>query len=93
MRLGHVAVDGAKLKANASRHKAMSYGRMKTAEPKLAAEVAAWLSAAETADAAEDAVHGAEQRGDETPSWMADKQHRLERIREPQKLPTPRCSQ
>jgi hypothetical protein len=79
--LKHVAVDGTKLKANASRHKAMSYGRMKTAEPKLAAEVAAWLAAAETADAAEDAEHGAQKRGDETPSWMADKQQRLERIR------------
>ena len=44
VKLGHVAVDGTKLKANASRHKAMSYGRMKTAEPKLAAEVAAWMA-------------------------------------------------
>lgn len=79
--LGHVAVDGTKLKANASRHKAMSYGRMKTAEPKLAAEVAAWMAAAETADAAEDAEHGWQRRGDETPAWMADKQRRLERIR------------
>jgi transposase len=80
VKLGHVAVDGTKLKANASRHKAMSYGRMKTAEPKLAAEVAAWLAAAEAADAAEDGEHGAEMRGDETPRWMADKQSRLERI-------------
>lgn len=79
--LGHVAVDGTKLKANASRHKAMSYGRMKTAEPKLAAEVAAWMAAAEEADAAEDGEHGAQRRGDETPAWMADKQRRLERIR------------
>jgi len=81
VKLGHVAVDGTKLKANASRHKAMSYGRMKTAEPKLAAEVAAWLKAAEAADAAEDAEYGADLRGDETPAWMADKQRRLERIR------------
>lgn len=81
VKLGHVAVDGTKLKANASRHKAMSYGRMKTAEPKLAAEVGAWLAAAETADAAEDAEHGAERRGDETPDWMADKAQRLARIR------------
>lgn len=58
-----------------------SCGRIKTAEPKLTAEVAAWLAAAETADAAEDAEHGAQQRGDETPSWMANKQHRLEGIR------------
>ena len=82
VKLGHVAVDGTKLKANASRHKAMSYGRMKTAEPKLAAEVAAWLAQAEAADKAEDSEHGADRRGDETPDWMADKQRRLERIRQ-----------
>jgi transposase len=81
VKLGHVAVDGTKLKANASRHKAMSYGRMKQAEPKLAAEVEAWLQQAEAADAAEDAEYGADRRGDETPAWMADKQRRLERIR------------
>src|SRR6185437_12473325 len=82
VKLGHVAVDGTKLKANASRHKAMSYGRMKQSEPKLAAEVAAWLKAAEAADAADDAELGADLRGDETPDWMADKQKRLERIRQ-----------
>ena len=81
VKLGHVAVDGTKLKANAGRHKAMSYGRMKTAEPKLAAEVDAWLKAAEAADLAEDAEYGAERRGDETPDWMADKTLRLARIR------------
>ncbi len=82
VKLGHVAVDGTKLKANASRHKAMSYRRMKTAEPKLAAEVQAWLKAAERQDQAEDAEHGADLRGDEMPDWVADKQRRLERIRE-----------
>ena len=81
VKLGHVAVDGTKLKANASRHKAMSYGRMKTTEPRLAAEVAAWLKAAEAQDRAEDAEHGADLRGDETPVWMADKIERLARIR------------
>lgn len=81
VKLGHVAVDGTKLRANASRHKAMSYGRMKTAEPKLAAEVEAWLKAAEAQDRAEDAEHGADLRGDETPDWMADKAARLARIR------------
>lgn len=80
VKLGHVAVDGTRLKANASRHKAMSYGRMKSAEPKLAAEVDAWLKAAEAQDRAEDAAYG-ERRGDEMPDWMADKQQRLERIR------------
>jgi transposase len=77
----HVAVDGTKLKANASRHKAMSYGRMKTAEPALTAEVQAWLDRAHEADAAEDRTHGVDRRGDETPDWMADKQRRLEAIR------------
>ena len=55
---------------------------MKQAEPKLAAEVAAWLKAAEAQDAAEDAEYGADLRGDETPDWMADKQQRLARIRQ-----------
>jgi Transposase and inactivated derivatives len=80
VKLGHVAVDGTKLRANASRHKAMSYKHMVAQEPKLAAEVQAWLDRAEAADAAEDAEHG-EARGDETPEWMADKRRRLERIR------------
>ena len=82
VKLGHVAVDGTKLKANASRHKAMSYGRMKLVEPKLAAEVAQWLAEAEAADKGEDAEHGEGRRGDETPEWMADKVRRLERIRQ-----------
>ena len=81
VKLGHVAVDGTKLRANASRHKAMSYGRMKQVEPRLAAEVAAWLDQAQVADAAEDAQHGPDRRGDEMPDWMADKQRRLDRIR------------
>lgn len=78
---GHVAVDGTKLRANASKHKAMSYKHMVAQEPKLAAEVQAWLDRAAAADAAEDAEHG-EARGDEMPAWMADRQRRLERIRE-----------
>ena len=81
VKLGHVAVDGTKMAANASRHKAMSYGRMKTVEPKLAAEVAAWLKAAEAQDRAEDAQFGTDKRGDETPAWMASKIERLKRIR------------
>ena len=81
VQFGHVAVDGTKLKANASRHKAMSYGRMKTTELALAAEVEAWLSQAHQADAAEDREQGSDRRGDEMPEWMADKQRRLEAIR------------
>ena len=80
--LGHVAVDGTKLRANASKHKAMSYHRMVTDEPKLAAEVKAWLDQAAATDTTEDAEHGSDRRGDETPAWMASKQHRLARIRQ-----------
>ena len=79
--LGHVALDGTKIKANASKHKAMSYGRMVKTEAELEAEVAAWLSRAATVDAAEDAALG-EARGDETPQWMADKAQRLAKIKE-----------
>jgi transposase len=82
VRLGHVAVDGTKLRANASRHKAMSYKRMLSEEAKLAAEVKAWLDQAEAADQAEDAQHGRARRGDEMPAWVANKQRRLERIRQ-----------
>jgi transposase len=82
VKLGHVAVDGTKLRANASRHKAMSYQRMVTEEPKLAADVKAWLDQAEAADQAEDAQHSRERRGDEMPDWVANKQRRLERIRQ-----------
>jgi hypothetical protein len=81
VKLGHVAVDGTKLRANASKHKAMSYKHMVQQEPKLATEVSSWLEQSAAADAAEDARHGSDNRGDETPDWMADKQRRLERIR------------
>jgi transposase len=81
VKLGHVALDGTKLQANASRHKAMSYGRMARAEAELAAEVAGWLARAERDDAADDAEHGPDQRGDELPAWVTDKQARLEHIR------------
>jgi transposase len=82
VQLGHVALDGTKLKANASRHKAMSYQRMTEVEPRLAAEVANWLDQAEATDAAEDEQYGAGRRGDELPEWVANKQRRLEKIRE-----------
>lgn len=81
VRLGHVALDGTKIRANASKHKAMSYRRMQEAEPALAAEVARWLAEAEAMDTREDAEHGPEQRGDELPAWVANKQERLAKIR------------
>jgi hypothetical protein len=81
VQLGHVALDGTKIKANASKHKAMSYRRMAAAEAALEAEIGAWLAQAEAADAAEDTEYGAERRGDETPDWVHDKQRRLAKIR------------
>jgi transposase len=80
--LGHVALDGTKIKANASKHKAMSYPRMVQREAELQAEVAGWLKAAETADAAEDKAFGTDRCGDEMPDWVANKQARLARIRQ-----------
>jgi len=82
VKLGHVALDGTKIKANASKHKAMSYGRMKQREQELAEEVARWLEQAEAADAAEDAALGRERRGDELPEWVKDKQKRREKMRQ-----------
>src|SRR6185436_4874977 len=81
VKLGHVALDGTKVQANASVHKAMSYGRMREAEKRLAAEVADWFTRAQEKDVEEDGIHGADQRGDEMPAWVANKTARLERIR------------
>jgi transposase len=81
VKLGHVALDGTKIKANASKHKAMSYDRMKKREAELEAEVDRWLEAAEAADREEDELYG-DRRGDEMPDWVADKHKRLEKIRQ-----------
>jgi len=80
--LGHVALNGTKLKANASKHKAMSDGRMQQAEADLAATVQGWLEKAEALDAREDVEWGRDRRGDELPAWNTEKQHRLEKIRQ-----------
>jgi len=80
VRLGHVALDGTKLKANASKHKAMSYGRMSETEERLATEIQGWFDRAEAADEAEDREHGAS-AGDELPGWVVSKEQRRERIR------------
>src|ERR1700731_3677827 len=82
VKLGHVALDGTKIKASASKHKAMSYQRMGQREAELQAEVDGWLKSAEAADAAEDKAFGADRRGDEMPDWVANKQARLAKIRE-----------
>lgn len=82
VKLGHVALDGTKIQANASKHKAMSYERMSQREGELQAEVDGWLKTAEAADAVEDTALGTDKRGDEMPDWVANKQARLVKIRE-----------
>jgi transposase len=81
VKLGHVAFDGTKIKANASKHKAMSYERMAARAAQLDAEVAKWFAAAEAADSKEDKIHGSDKQGDEMPEWVADKKRRAEKIR------------
>ena len=80
-RLGRVAIDGTKLKANASKHKAMSYGRMAEREAALEAEVRSILDEAEAVDRAEDERYG-DARGDELPAELRRRETRLARIRE-----------
>ena len=81
-RVGRVALDGTKMQANASKHKAMSYGRMQEKQQQLRDEVTQLLAQAEAADAAEDATYGAKRRGDELPAELQRRESRLKRIRE-----------
>jgi transposase len=85
-KVGTIALDGTKVKANASRHKAMSYDRMKTEEARLKEEIAKLLADAEAADKAEDIEHGPDRRGDELPDELARRQSRLEKIQYAKKL-------
>lgn len=82
VKLGHIAIDGTKLKANASKHKAMSYDRMAEAEKKLEQEVRQLLAQAERTDAQEDAQHGKGKRADELPAELKRREQRLRKIRE-----------
>lgn len=82
VKLGHVAVDGTKIKANASKHKAMSYRRMKDAEDRLQAEVDELLRRAEETDEREDREYGKDKRGDELPEELRHREGRLKKIRE-----------
>ena len=85
VRLGQVALDGTKVKANASKHKAMSYERMCAKEAEYAKKVEELLKGAEEADAAEDRKHGADRRGDELPEELRFQENRLKKIREAKK--------
>jgi transposase len=82
MKLGRVALDGSKLKANASKHKAMSYGRMRETEKRLREEVRKLMKQAEAADKEEDSRYGRDRRGDELPEELQRRETRIARIRE-----------
>ena len=81
VKLGHVALDGTKIKANASKHKAMSNERMTQDIARLEAEVTKLLQAAEQIDATEDQEHGTGRRGEELPEELRRREGRLARIR------------
>jgi len=82
MKVGRVALDGTKVKANASKHKAMSYDRMREKEKQLKAEVQQLLEQAEAADAEEDARYGKDRTGEELPGELERRETRLKKIRE-----------
>lgn len=82
VRLGHISLDGTKVRANASKHKAMSYGRMLQKEPQLAAEVERWLEEGRRQDAREDEEHGPDDDGWSLPPGLKETSRRLEKIRQ-----------
>jgi hypothetical protein len=82
LKLGHVAIDGTKIKANASKHKAMSYARMQDEERRLKQEIAWRLRQSEQTDRAEDECFGPGKRGDELPEELARRESRLKKIQE-----------
>ena len=82
VKLGHVSIDGTKIKANASKHKAMSYKHMNETEARLKQEIDGLLAAAEKMDAEEDAQYGKDRQGDELPEELSRRQSRLKKIGE-----------
>jgi transposase len=86
MKLGRVSLDGTKIKANASKHKAMSYGRMNEKQQQLKEEVKQLMAAAEAADAEEDVLHGRDRRGDELPEELRRRESRLAAIKRAKKV-------
>ena len=86
VKLGHIALDGTKIKANASRHKAMSYGRMLKEEASLKEEIKQLLEKSEAIDRQEDDKYGPDRRGDELPEELARRESRLKRIQEAKKV-------
>ena len=82
MKLGRVVLDGSKVKANASKHKAMSYGRMQEEEKRLKDEVKRLLKQADATDEEEDRRYGRDRTGEELPAELARRETRLKRIQE-----------
>jgi transposase len=82
VKVGRLALDGSKVKANASRHKAMSYDYMLKEEQRLKQEIKALLAQAEEADETDDRTYGRDRRGDELPEELARRQGRLQKIRQ-----------
>jgi transposase len=82
VQLGHLSLDGSKYQANASKHKAMSYGRIQASEPALVAEIQGLLKRASETDATEDGEYGPDRRGDELPEELRRREGRLAKIRE-----------
>jgi hypothetical protein len=82
VKMGHVSLDGTKVKANASKHKAMSYARMQEKEKELARQVQEWFNEADAIDDEEDRLYGPDKRGDELPEELRFRKRRLEKIRE-----------
>jgi transposase len=85
VKLGHVSLDGTKVRANASRHKAMSYGRMDKKIAELQAQVKQLLNEAEACDRQEDTLYGKGNRENELPKELKFRKSRLKRIREAKK--------
>jgi transposase len=82
VKLGHVAVDGTKMRANASKQKTMSYATMKKLEERYKTEVERWFAEAARIDREEDELYGTDKSGDELPEWVSNKEERLKRIRQ-----------
>lgn len=81
LKLRHVAIDGTKVKANASKHSAMSYGRMKQEDERISREIDAWFRKADQVDAEEDKLYGEDKRGDELPEELQTAEGRRKAIR------------
>ena len=82
VKLGHLAVDSTKIRAHASKHKAMSYARMKVEEERLRADIRRWFEECDEVDAAEDELYGPDKTGDELPEELADPKRRVQKIQE-----------